>query len=72
VKRWQRSGGTGDEDSLLYSVAVEKRIGEGPMWITLSTGQEVGGTNDGNTIILGGIRLGFGPGSFGNADAPAP
>ena len=58
----------GDEDSLIYSVSAEKRIGEGPMWITLSAGQEVGGSNDGNTILLGGVRLGLGKGSFGNTD----
>ena len=59
VKRWQRSGGTGSEESFLYSVSAEKRIGRGPMWITLSAGKELGGERDGDTILLGGVRLGF-------------
>ncbi len=65
VKRWQRSGGSGDEDSLIYAVSAEKRIGNGPMWLTLSAGEESGGTRDGNLIILGGVRLGFDGQSFG-------
>ena len=68
VKRWQRSGGSGEEDSLIYAVSAEKRIGNGPMWLTLSAGEESGGTRDGNMIILGGVRLGFDAQSFGAKD----
>jgi hypothetical protein len=45
---------------LIYSISAEKRIGKGPMWLTLSAGKEFGGNSDkDNMIVLGGMRLGL-------------
>lgn len=62
------SGSSGDEDSPLYCVSVKKRIDYGPMWITLIARQDVGMSNDGNTILLGGVRLSLGKGNSGNTE----